>query len=79
MSDWYATTVNDQQGLVADENDGTLIASVYDIKHTRLIAAAPAMLRALKKLNDNWDLLPRDLQQVVVEAVEEAEDYADNS
>lgn len=75
MNNWYAALNEGQNGLIEDTDNGDVVALVYKKEHTQLLAAAPALLEALKKLNDNRSLLPNDLQQIVVEAIEEAEEY----
>lgn len=69
---WYAT--KDIQGSIIDEDTGETVAVVYDPAAAPLLAAAPAMLAALKELDDRWDELPRDLQLVVIKAIEAAEE-----
>lgn len=70
---WYATKAG-AQGLIIEEDTGRNVAVAYDAKDASLLAAAPTMLAALKQLDDRWDELPRDLQQVVIKAIEAAED-----
>lgn len=47
---WYQASTGDHQGLVIDEKTGANIAVTYDKDHAPLVAAAPAMLAALKEI-----------------------------
>ena len=52
MKNWYvAKMVNDFQGLVIDEQTGKNIAVTYDKKDAPLVAAAPELLEACKKVS----------------------------
>ena len=45
---WYEAKTGNHQGLVIEEGTGRNVAVAYDKADARLIAAAPALLAALK-------------------------------
>ncbi len=58
---WYESKTGNHQGLVIDEADGRNVAVVYDKKDAPLIAAAPALLAALRGLLAHAEYLERCL------------------
>ena len=48
---WYVAKTGNHQGLVIDEKTGANIAVAYDKADAPLLAAAPAMLDLLKRIN----------------------------
>lgn len=54
IAPWYAkTTAGGHQGLVIDEKTGATVALTYDPAHAPLVAELPAMLEALRWIEDN--------------------------
>lgn len=51
---WHSAKTSGDQGLIISE-DGKNVAVSYDKKDAALIASAPSMLEALKKLCDSID------------------------
>lgn len=60
-SKWYVASTGNHQGLVIDEETSDNIAVAYDKANAALIAAAPALYEALKRLQsvvrDEYHLL----------------------
>lgn len=51
MNIWYHNTRPDSvQGIVIEEGTGRTVAVAYDPRDTALLAAAPAMLKELKRM-----------------------------
>ena len=73
---WYSKTSNPdsphEQGLVIDENTGANIAVSYNPKHAPLIAAVPALLRAVEFYAnpENWKDVDTGIGTLSGEAVD---------
>lgn len=75
---WYVAGTGNHQGLVIDERTGTNIAVTYDKAHAPIIAAAPAMLAALKaglacfrgfSASPDWGLLDDEARTAMESAI----------
>ena len=76
---WYQSSTGNHQGLVVAETNGENIAAVYDKANAALIAAAPEMLEALRKLKDStsadayipdWQTLVRGISDAAITKAE---------
>lgn len=72
---WYAKKAgNDHQGLVIDEATGRTVAVAYDRADMELLAAAPELLAALRRLRDCPALCLEGLEPEDIAAVRAASD-----
>lgn len=86
MKNWYAGGTGNHQGLVIEESTGRNVAVMYDSSDAPLAAAAPAMLRLLRAIDESPEIrailrasdnisgesIAADMSQIVSELSESA-------
>ena len=78
---WHAANAaGDHQGLVISDVDGRNVAVTYDVKDAPLVAAAPAMLKALRGVIHHNDAtkplyqLPKSLIRQIEDAIQDLQE-----